>query len=564
MAWSLKKTFATTGALVSLLAVVALGGTLASMHQSDAARDAGARRYQSFLLADELRQSSDDLTRLARTFVVSGGEAKWEQQYFEILDIRNGKKPRPGHYERIYWDFRAAGTDAAAPTADTVPLLDLMKRAGFTAAELAKLDEAKANSDDLVRTETVAMNLVKGLKADGSPGDPATLDADRAKARAMMHDLAYHQNKAKIMKPVNEFLGMLDERTAADLAATTASSERWALVAAASTVVLVLLVLGTLVGVQRRTARVIGDAARAIDGIAQGDLRQAIDTRDTSQEGRLLASLAAMQAHLAQVVSAIRGGADEVANASSQIAQGNNDLSQRTEQQASSLQQTASSMEQLGATVKLNADNARQADQLAQGASSVASRGGDVVGQVVGTMKDIHDASRRIADIIGTIDGIAFQTNILALNAAVEAARAGEEGRGFAVVAGEVRSLAQRSAEAAREIKSLITASVERVERGTALADQAGETMNEIVQSIQRVTDIVGEITTASIEQSQGVQEVGQAVTQMDQATQHNAALVEESAAASDSLKQQAAQLVQAVSAFKLGSDASAAAAPGY
>jgi methyl-accepting chemotaxis protein len=564
MAWSLKKTFATTGALVSLLAVVALGGTLASMHQSDAARDAGARRYQSFLLADELRQSSDDLTRLARTFVVSGGEAKWEQQYFEILDIRNGKKPRPGHYERIYWDFRAAGTDAAAPTADTVPLLDLMKRAGFTAAELAKLDEAKANSDDLVRTETVAMNLVKGLKADGSPGDPATLDADRAKARAMMHDLAYHQNKAKIMKPVNEFLGMLDERTAADLAATTASSERWALVAAASTVALVLLVLGMLVGVQRRTARVIGDAARAIDGIAQGDLRQAIDTRDPSQEGRLLASLAAMQAQLAQVVSAIRSGADEVANASSQIAQGNNDLSQRTEEQASSLQQTASSMEQLGATVKLNADNARQADQLAQGASSVASRGGDVVGQVVGTMKDIHDASRRIADIIGTIDGIAFQTNILALNAAVEAARAGEEGRGFAVVAGEVRSLAQRSAEAAREIKSLITASVERVERGTALADQAGETMNEIVQSIQRVTDIVGEITTASIEQSQGVQEVGQAVTQMDQATQHNAALVEESAAASDSLKQQAAQLVQAVSAFKLGSEPSAAAAPGY
>jgi len=380
----------------------------------------------------------------------------------------------------------------------------------------------------------------------------------------MMHDLAYHQNKAKIMKPVNEFLGMLDERTAADLAATTASSERWALVAAASTVVLVLLVLGTLVGVQRRTARVIGDAARAIDGIAQGDLRQAIDTRDTSQEGRLLASLAAMQAHLAQVVSAIRGGADEVANASSQIAQGNNDLSQRTEQQASSLQQTASSMEQLGATVKLNADNARQADQLAQGASSVASRGGDVVGQVVGTMKDIHEASRRIADIIGTIDGIAFQTNILALNAAVEAARAGEEGRGFAVVAGEVRSLAQRSAEAAREIKSLITASVERVERGTALADQAGETMHEIVQSIQRVTHIVGEITTASIEQSQGVHEVGQAVTQMDQATQHNAALVEESAAASDSLKQQAAHLVQAVSAFKLGSDAGAAAAPGF
>ena len=555
MGWSLKKTFASTGMLVSALAAVALGGTLASMHHADAAREAGARRYQSFLLADELRQSSDDLTRLARTFVVSGGEPKWEQQYFEILDIRNGKKPRPAHYERIYWDFRAAGSEGAVAAGETVPLLDLMKQAGFSAAELAKLDEAKANSDDLVRTETVAMNLVKGLKADGSRNEAADREADHAKARAMMHDLAYHQNKAKIMKPVNEFLAMLDDRTAAELAAATATSTRWAWVAAGSVVALVVLVLGMLVAVQRRSAQVIGDAARVIDGIAQGDLRQHIRSGDTSQEGRLLASLASMQTHLAKVVGSIRTSADAVATASTQIAQGNNDLSQRTEEQASSLQQTASSMEELGTTVRLNADNARQADQLAQGASSVAGRGGEVVSQVVGTMKEINDSSRRIADIIGVIDGIAFQTNILALNAAVEAARAGEQGRGFAVVAGEVRSLAQRSAEAAREIKSLITASVERVERGTSLADQAGATMQEIVQSIQRVTDIVGEITTASIEQSQGVQQVGQAVSQMDQATQHNAALVEESAAAADSLKQQAHNLVQAVAAFRLASD---------
>jgi methyl-accepting chemotaxis protein len=556
MSWSLKRTYWAAGAASSVLAVVALAGTVTSLHFADAARDAGASRYQSFLLADEMRQSSDDLTRLARTFVVSGGEAKWEQQYFEILDIRNGKKARPAQYERIYWDFRAAGTELPAGAGEAVPLLDLMKRAGFSDAELAKLDEAKANSDDLVRTETVAMNLVKGLKADGSRNDAADRDADQAKARAMMHDLAYHQNKAKIMKPVNEFLALLDERTATELATATVASERWARVSAGSVVALVVLVLGMLVVVQRRSSQVIGDAARVIDGIAQGDLRQSIDAGDQSQEGRLLASLAAMQAHLAAVVGSIRTSADAVATASTQIAQGNNDLSQRTEEQASSLQQTAASMEELGTTVRLNADNARQADQLAQGATSIAGRGGEVVGQVVGTMKDINESSRRIADIIGVIDGIAFQTNILALNAAVEAARAGEQGRGFAVVAGEVRSLAQRSAEAAREIKSLITASVERVERGTSLADQAGTTMQDIVQSIQRVTDIVGEITTACIEQSQGVQQVGQAVSQMDQATQHNAALVEESAAAAESLRQQAHNLVQAVATFRLAADA--------
>jgi methyl-accepting chemotaxis protein len=245
-----------------------------------------------------------------------------------------------------------------------------------------------------------------------------------------------------------------------------------------------------------------------------------------------------------------------VATASAQIAQGNQDLSQRTEQQAAALQQTAASMEQLGSTVKLNADNARQANQLALSASGVAVQGGEVVNQVVATMKGIQDSSRRIADIIGVIDGIAFQTNILALNAAVEAARAGEQGRGFAVVATEVRSLAQRSATAAREIKTLISASVERVEQGTAQVDLAGAKMAEIVGSVQRVTDIMAEISAASAEQSSGVNQVGQAVTQMDQTTQQNAALVEEGTAAAESLKGQAQQLVQAVAVFRLAPDA--------
>jgi methyl-accepting chemotaxis protein len=261
----------------------------------------------------------------------------------------------------------------------------------------------------------------------------------------------------------------------------------------------------------------------------------------------------AMTQSLVSVVSNVRQGSEGVATASAEIAQGNNDLSARTEQQASALEQTAASMEELGSTVRQNADSARTANQLAVSASTIAVEGGNVVGQVVETMRDINTSSRKISDIIQVIDGIAFQTNILALNAAVEAARAGEQGRGFAVVASEVRSLAGRSADAAKEIKSLIVASVERVEHGTALVDRAGTTMTEVVNSIKRVTDIVGEISAASNEQALGVAQVGEAVTQMDQTTQQNAALVEEMAAAASSLKSQAQELVQTVAVFQLG-----------
>jgi methyl-accepting chemotaxis protein len=292
-------------------------------------------------------------------------------------------------------------------------------------------------------------------------------------------------------------------------------------------------------------------AAALARAVAEGDLSTPVVVKPGDATS-LMASLQRMQQGLADAVRQVREGSESVATASSQIADGNQDLSGRTEQQASALQQTAATMEELGTTVRHNADNARKADELARGASTVAERGGSVVGQVVATMKGINDSSRKISDIIAVIDGIAFQTNILALNAAVEAARAGEQGRGFAVVAGEVRTLAQRSAEAAKEIKSLINASVERVEQGTGLVDEAGRTMEEIVAAIGRVSAIVGEISSASSEQSNGVGQVTQAVSQMDQATQQNAALVEESAAAAESLRQQAQQLVQAVAVFRL------------
>ena len=314
---------------------------------------------------------------------------------------------------------------------------------------------------------------------------------------------------------------------------------------------------------------ITGPLARAVhaaDLVAAGDLTVQIQADSQDETGKLLQSLDKMQQALVRTVSTVRQNAESVASASAQIASGNHDLSARTESQASALEETAASMEELGSTVRQNADNARQANQLAVSASTVAVQGGEVVSQVVETMKGITTASNKIADIIGVIDGIAFQTNILALNAAVEAARAGEQGRGFAVVASEVRSLAGRSAEAAKEIKSLIGASVERVEQGNVQAERAGQTMTEVVNAIRRVTDIMGEISAASSEQSAGVSQVGEAVTQMDQATQQNAALVEQMAAAAGSLSGQARELVEAVAVFKLAQGASGqwSAAPAH
>ena len=296
----------------------------------------------------------------------------------------------------------------------------------------------------------------------------------------------------------------------------------------------------------------IRDALDVAEAVAAGDLRHTAQRTDRDEIGRLLHAMMTMSQSLGEVVRKVRHGSENVANASSEIAQGNQDLSARTESQASALEETAASMEELAAQVKQNADSARQANQLAVHASAVAAQGGAVVGEVVATMKGISTSSQKISEIISVIDGIAFQTNILALNAAVEAARAGEQGRGFAVVASEVRALAGRSADAAKEIKTLISDSVNRVDQGTQLVDQAGKTMAEVVGAIQRVTDLMAEISAASNEQSAGVSQVGEAVQQMDQATQQNAALVEQMAAAASSLRAQAHDLVHVVSVFKM------------
>ncbi|HEX8613576.1 MAG TPA: methyl-accepting chemotaxis protein [Telluria sp.] len=519
--------------------------------EQDKTMRASQNRYESFLLADELRQSSDDLTRLARTFVVSG-DAAYEQQYMDILAIRNGAKPRPQHYERIYWDFVAAGVAKPTPDGQAVALADLMRKAGFTDAEFAKLKQAQDNSDGLVKTEVIAMNAVKGLFDDGTGKFTKKGEPDMDMARKIMHDSNYHKNKATIMKPVNEFLSMLDERTGEEVRLAVSRADTAYRVAIGVLALSLAMSLATVVLIYRHIKVGFTQAINTASKIASGDLNGEVVEERSDEVGQLLQSMNTISTNLRQTVSKIRESSNEISAATHDIAVGNADLSARTESQASSLEETASSMEELTSTVRQNADNARQANVLASSASEVAIRGGAVVSQVVDTMGSINESARKIVDIISVIDSIAFQTNILALNAAVEAARAGEQGRGFAVVASEVRNLAQRSAGAAKEIKALINDSVDKVDLGSKLVDHAGATMNEVVSSIQRVSAIVGEIATASHEQSSGIEQVNQAIVQMDALVQSNSSLVEQAAAAAESLEEQAVSLVETVKIFKV------------
>ena len=363
---------------------------------------------------------------------------------------------------------------------------------------------------------------------------------------------ALRPEESKWLAMLDEMVQLQEHGATADASAVRSAYQNTARLLLVLTVVSIMIGIGVAILLIRAIAAPLKNAVDVTNAVAAGDLSMSIHAEGKSETTQLLLALRAMKDHLAGIVHGVRQNAERVALASNEISQGNNELSGRTESQASALEQTSASMEELSSTLRQNSDSARQANDLAMSASRVATKGGQVVSEVVGTMKEINESSKRIADIISVIDGIAFQTNILALNAAVEAARAGEQGRGFAVVASEVRSLAQRSAQAAKEIKVLITASVDRVEKGTALVDQAGVTMEEIVSSIKRVTTIVSEISAASIEQNLSVGQISEAVVQLDQTTQQNAALVEESAAAAMSLKQQAQELVEAVAVFKL------------
>ncbi|MFG6416544.1 methyl-accepting chemotaxis protein [Roseateles sp. DC23W] len=428
-----------------------------------------------------------------------------------------------------------------AAVADVRKSLDALQEMSGRAGVPA---EARRRVDEIVQIEMqyslVAENILR-----------LVFSGDREAAIGRMNERC-RPLLAALVKSTDDYIDYTAQTSARLIAEQQEVHASRMLMLAGSCALIVVLSCIAAFAITRTIVVPLNHAVTLINDVAQGNLDTAIDANGRDEFGQLLQAIASMQGGLRSLVSSVRQGADSLSLASAEIAQGNHSLSSRTETQASALQQTASSMEQLSATVRQNADNASQANALATTASSVARHGGEVVEQAVDTMRGISEASKRIADITSVIDGIAFQTNILALNAAVEAARAGEQGRGFAVVAGEVRALAHRSAEAAREIKDLISDSVARIEAGAEQVGQAGTTMKEVVASIGRVTAIMGEISTASAEQSEGVGQVGGAVSSMDRTTQQNAALVEEMAAAASSLKSQALELVRAVGMFRM------------
>jgi methyl-accepting chemotaxis protein len=448
--------------------------------------------------------------------------------------------------------FRVAGVllDTLPVQGSLLHLRESQKEIELTWPPLAKAlaanahGEEKALVDSLTTHQTkVSQVLAKIEKAYASKSNDTlteVLDTDWA---------ALHKG---FVKPLQSLIPLREAAAQHTYEDSVASARRLTLVASAAALAMTLALVGVVAWVGRSIQRSVAHAVSTVQTIAEGDLSRPVTALANDEIGELMHRVADMQDGLRALVGQVRTGVDTLATASAEIAQGNQDLSDRTEQQSSRLQQTAASMEQITTTIQHSADNARQANALAASASQVAARGGEVVGQVVSTMEGITDSSRRIADIIGVIDGIAFQTNILALNAAVEAARAGEQGRGFAVVATEVRSLAARSAQASREIKALIMGSVERIEGGSRLVHEAGRTMGDIVGQVQQVTELIAQISTASNEQSSGIGVVSQAVTHLDETTQQNAALVEQSAAAAASLREQARRLSQAVAVFRL------------
>ncbi len=504
---------------IIILFLLVIGGItermLKNQKQITAAQE---RRYQSFLLADELRQSSDDLTRLARTYVVTA-DPRYEEQYWAVLDIRNGKSPRPINYERIYWDFMAA--DGVKPRGDdkAVPLQQLMKEQGFTEAEFVKLKEAQANSDGLVKIETIAMNAVKGLFDDGRGNYTKKGEPNLELARQLMHSKDYHLEKAKIMKPIDEFFSMLDRRTGGEVQVLVQRSYRlfYALLTAVGLAILTLtgLCISIFSTVVKPIKRVMGELS------------------NTSHE------LDAASAQLARSSQTLSSGASE---------------------QASSVEETSTSLEEMSSMIQATAENAQKAKTLASETRVVAESGSRTMIEMVEAMAEIDSSSAQVAKIVKNIDEIAFQTNILALNAAVEAARAGEAGAGFAVVADEVRSLAQRSAAAAKETADKIEAAIASSRKGSQCTARVGDSLTQISAKVTATDLLVGEIATAAREQAQGIEQINQALGQMDKVSQSNASNAEESASAAEQVDTQGEVLNELVGRLQqlVGGDSNA------
>ena len=536
-------------------------------------------RYQSYLLADELRQSSDDLTRMARTYVVTG-DPLYETIYWHILAIRNGEKPRPENYERIYWDLVLNEGDTPRPAKDTIPLRTLMRDIGFTDKELAKLSEAQNNSYGLVRTETIAMNAVKGLYDDGSGQFTVEGQPDFALARRIMHDQQYHQDKQAIMQPIDEFFQMLDERTERDVILHNQRANTLLLVIQVLTVVLIITYLLISIVLTRRITRPIAQAVSTIHAIAEGDLEQSMQVTRADEIGALAESINKMQRHLkhtahiaerisrgdltveAEILSdkdtlgiALRQMVDalhkimeqihqvvtKVTTGSAELRAGAQEISTSAGHQANSVQQTSAAMQKMTSTIQQNAANAEQTEQI-------SARVAEEAGKSVTEVQHTANSMKGIAEKIGIVKEITHKTDLLALNASVEAARAGEYGKGFAVVASEVSKLAEVSQQAAADI-------VQATDEGREISDKTSRMLTDLLPEIEKTKELVHGISAASEGQRSSAEQVNGSIQQLDQAIRQYATASEGMAVTASTLADEAQELQRTISFFVLNAD---------
>ncbi|HHG0241734.1 TPA: methyl-accepting chemotaxis protein [Escherichia coli] len=577
---TIKNLFLALLAALTLLLCLVLLSVISLKSASDEVARSADLRYRSYLLADELRQSSDDLTRLARTYAVTG-DAKYEKQYFDILDIRNGKKPRPEHYERIYWDFVAAGIDKPQPDGATAPLQALMKEAGFSEQEFAKLKEAQNNSDALVKNETIAMNAVKGLFDDGTGQFTKKGDPDLELARKLTHDENYHKYKAQIMKPVDEFLELLDKRTSAAVEQVKQAETRMQYWVTGLVLFSIAFLVVALLTVYRRIIAALGGepavASEVVKQVAAGDLSVEIPVANTDSTS-LLAAMKVMQSNLQKLIGEIQTDADMVASAAKKMTIAAEDVACSSNQQSASSLVIAAAMEQLTVSINLISDSANRAQTISGDSELLMNETSGVVSEAVNriakiatvveqasqTVRTVGQESENVSKIVLVIKEVADQTNLLALNAAIEAARAGEQGRGFAVVADEVRRLAERTTQSTQEITTMISSmqssardavtciedAVANVNEGVILTKRVGESVSQLGASSHEVKGVIIDVSSALREQNAASNEIARNVEQIAQTGERNSGAVGAVAKAATELQQLANSLTDSARHF--------------
>ena len=577
---TIKNLFLALLAALTLLLCLVLLSVISLKSASDEVARSADLRYRSYLLADELRQSSDDLTRLVRTYAVTG-DAKYEKQYFDILDIRNGKKPRPEHYERIYWDFVAAGIDKPQPDGATASLQALMKEAGFSEQEFAKLKEAQNNSDALVKNETIAMNAVKGLFDDGTGQFTKKGDPDLELARKLTHDENYHKYKAQVMKPVDEFLELLDKRTSAAVEQAKQAETRMQYWVTGLVLFSIAFLVVALLTVYRRIIAALGGepavASEVVKQVAAGDLSVEIPVANTDSTS-LLAAMKVMQSNLQKLIGEIQTDADMVASAAKKMTIAAEDVACSSNQQSASSLVIAAAMEQLTVSINLISDSANRAQTISGDSELLMNETSGVVSEAVNriakiatvveqasqTVRTVGQESENVSKIVLVIKEVADQTNLLALNAAIEAARAGEQGRGFAVVADEVRKLAERTTQSTQEITTMISSmqssardavtciedAVANVNEGVILTKRVGESVSQLGASSHEVKGVIIDVSSALREQNAASNEIACNVEQIAQTGERNSGAVGAVAKAATELQQLANSLTDSALHF--------------